>query len=56
MPGRRRPVSLPPLVQMRSQLLNRRPEPVLTYRTTAQVPQDQYLQIYVLNYDPEGRS
>src|SRR5262249_36038090 len=47
------PVSLPnPLAQMRGQLLNGTPETVLTFRTTARVPQDQYLQIYVLNYNP----
>ena len=46
------PISLPnPLVQMHAQLLNGTPETVLTFRTTARVPQDQYLQIYVLNYD-----
>lgn len=46
------PVSLPnPLVQMRGQLLNGTPETVLTFRTNARVPQDQYLQIYVLNYN-----
>ena len=47
------PVSLPhPLAQMRGQLLNGTPETVLTFRTDARVPQDQYLQIYVLNYNP----
>ncbi len=47
------PISLPnPLAQMRGQLLLGSPQTVLTYRTTARVPQDQYLQTYVLNYDP----
>ena len=46
------PISLPnPLAQMHAQLLNGTPQTVLTFRTTARVPQDQYLQIYVLNYN-----
>jgi transglutaminase-like putative cysteine protease len=46
-------ISLPnPLAQMHAQLLNGTPQTVLTFRTTARVPQDQYLQIYVLNYNP----
>jgi transglutaminase-like putative cysteine protease len=45
------PVSFPePLVQMRQQLLATTAETVLTYTTTARVPQQQYLQVYVLNY------
>ena len=45
-----------PLVEMRSQLDSRSAVPVLTYRTTAQNPSQQYLQVYVLNnYDPESQ-
>ncbi|MGH3405287.1 MAG: transglutaminaseTgpA domain-containing protein, partial [Streptosporangiaceae bacterium] len=45
-----------PLVEMRSQLDSSSAEPVLTYRTTAQSPSQQYLQVYVLNnYDPESQ-
>ena len=45
-----------PLVEMRSQLDESSAEPVLTYRTTAQSPSQQYLQVYVLNnYDPESQ-
>ncbi len=40
-----------PLVLMHNQLLARSPEPVLTYRTDAAHPPQQYLQMYVLNYD-----
>ena len=46
------PVALPsPLVQMQRQLLNSFPHTALTYQTTARNPQEQYLQVYVLNYD-----
>jgi transglutaminase-like putative cysteine protease len=42
-----------PLVQMNNQLLQHSaPQTVLTFRTTAARPQEQYLQVYVLNYDP----
>jgi transglutaminase-like putative cysteine protease len=45
-----------PLVEMRSQLDSSSAEPVLTYRTTAQSPSQQYLQVYVLNnYDAESQ-
>jgi transglutaminase-like putative cysteine protease len=45
-----------PLVEMRSQLDASSTEPVLTYRTNAQSPSQQYLQVYVLNnYDPESQ-
>jgi hypothetical protein len=48
-------ITLPnPLVQMNGQLLNSTPQTVLTYRTTAPKPQEQYLQVYVLNYDSEA--
>jgi transglutaminase-like putative cysteine protease len=40
-----------PLVLMQSQLLERSAVPVLTYRTDAKVPPQQYLQMYVMNYD-----
>jgi len=40
-----------PLVQMRNQLNVTAPQTVLTYKTTARDPQQQYLQVYVLNYD-----
>lgn len=48
-------VTLPsPLVQLRGQLLPGRHVPVLTYSTNSPDPVDQYLQIYVLNYDPKS--
>jgi transglutaminase-like putative cysteine protease len=40
-----------PLVQMRNQLLTSSPQTVLTYTTTAPDPSEQYLQVYVLNYN-----
>jgi transglutaminase-like putative cysteine protease len=40
-----------PLVQMKQQLTSASPRTVLTYTTTARNPQQQYLQVYVLNYD-----
>jgi transglutaminase-like putative cysteine protease len=40
-----------PLVAMRSQLLAHTAVPVLTYRTDAVAPAQQYLQMYVMNYD-----
>ncbi len=40
-----------PLVQMQDQLKHSSPRTVLTYQTTAKVPSQQYLQVYVLNYD-----
>jgi transglutaminase-like putative cysteine protease len=40
-----------PLVQMRGQLFDQSPSPVLTYHTTAADPREQYLRLYVLNYD-----
>jgi transglutaminase-like putative cysteine protease len=46
------PVAAPkPLVAMTTQLTRETPVPVLTYRTTAADPRQQYLQMYVLNYD-----
>ena len=39
-----------PLIQMQNQLLGTSRRTVLTYTTTARVPQEQYLQVYVLNY------
>jgi transglutaminase-like putative cysteine protease len=41
-----------PLVQMNQQLQHSAPQTVLTYRTNAAHPDQQYLQVYVLNYDP----
>jgi transglutaminase-like putative cysteine protease len=41
-----------PLVQMNQQLQHSAPQTVLTYRTNAANPDQQYLQVYVLNYDP----
>jgi transglutaminase-like putative cysteine protease len=41
-----------PLVQMNAQLQHTAQQTVLTYRTDAAKPQQQYLQVYVLNYDP----
>jgi transglutaminase-like putative cysteine protease len=40
-----------PLVQMRSQLFAGANQTFLTYRTTAADVREQYLQVYVLNYD-----
>ncbi len=49
-------VGLPdPVVQLHSQLSREKPEPVLTYRARG-AGQDDYLQIYVLNYDPSRGS
>jgi transglutaminase-like putative cysteine protease len=45
-----------PLVQMRSQLLGHSAQPVLTYHTDALNPPQQYLQVFVLNYDNSGRA
>jgi transglutaminase-like putative cysteine protease len=42
-----------PLVQMQDQLRRSAPQAVLTYQTTASVPSQQYLQVYVLNYDAD---
>jgi transglutaminase-like putative cysteine protease len=48
-------VSLPnPLVQMRDQLQATSNQTVLTYQTSAPYPSQQYLQVYVLNYNPGG--
>jgi transglutaminase-like putative cysteine protease len=45
-------ITLPnPLVQMRDQLTASSQQTVLTYHTTAADPPEQYLQVYVLNYD-----
>jgi transglutaminase-like putative cysteine protease len=45
-------INLPnPLVQMNGQLLDTNPQTVLTYQTSAPNPQEQYLQVYVLNYN-----
>jgi transglutaminase-like putative cysteine protease len=41
-----------PLVQMNTQLQHPAPQTVLTYQTNAANPQQQYLQVYVLNYAP----
>jgi transglutaminase-like putative cysteine protease len=41
-----------PLVQMHNQLLDATPRTVLTYQTTARNPRQQYLQVYVLNFNP----
>jgi transglutaminase-like putative cysteine protease len=40
-----------PLVAMRNQLLAHAAVPVLTYTTDARQPSQQYLQMYVMNYD-----
>jgi transglutaminase-like putative cysteine protease len=45
-----------PLVQMNGQLLTTVPQTVLTYHTNAAKPQQQYLQVYVLNYDSDTGS
>jgi transglutaminase-like putative cysteine protease len=41
-----------PLDQMHAQLMETTPKTVLTYQTTARSPRQQYLQVYVLNFDP----
>jgi transglutaminase-like putative cysteine protease len=51
-PGSSQIILPSPLVQMNGQLLDSTPQTVLTYRTNAPKPQQQYLQAYVLNYDP----
>ncbi|HTS98432.1 MAG TPA: DUF3488 and transglutaminase-like domain-containing protein [Streptosporangiaceae bacterium] len=45
-----------PLVQMRNQLLSATTQTVLTYQTDARNPRQQYLQVYVLNYDPPSQT
>jgi transglutaminase-like putative cysteine protease len=51
------PIAPPnPLVQMQNQLLRSSPQTVLTYTTTAKQWQEQYLQVYVLNYDYAGQA
>ncbi len=48
-------VTLPsPLVELRGQLLPGKHIPVLTYSTNSADPVDQYLQVYVLNFDPKS--
>jgi transglutaminase-like putative cysteine protease len=48
-------VTLPsPLVELRGQLLPGKHIPVLTYSTNSPDPFDQYLQVYVLNFDPKS--
>ncbi len=41
-----------PLVQLQDELRQTTPVTILTYRTTNPTPEYQYLQVYVLNYDP----
>ena len=43
-----------PVLLMNQQLQHPTPQTVLTYRTTAADPQQQYLQVYVLNYGPDA--
>jgi transglutaminase-like putative cysteine protease len=51
------PIAPPnPLVQMHSQLLEASRQIVLTYTTTDKDPRQQYLQVYVLNYDAASGS
>ena len=45
-----------PLIQMNDQLLSTSPRTVLTYTTNASQPREQYLQVYVLNYDLPGQT
>jgi transglutaminase-like putative cysteine protease len=45
-----------PLVQMRQQLTSTTADTVLTYTTTERDPRYQYLQVYVLNYDPSAQT
>jgi TgpA N-terminal domain/Transglutaminase-like superfamily/Domain of unknown function (DUF4129) len=42
---------LDPLLQVQQQLTEHKPQPVLTYTTSASAPADEYLQVYVLNYN-----
>lgn len=50
-------VRLPdPLVQMQQQLHDSNPQTVLTYHTSAALPAQQYLQVYVLNLNAENGS
>jgi len=51
------PIAPPnPMVQMQDQLRESAPQTVLTYQTTARNPRQQYLQVYVLDYDPAGQN
>jgi transglutaminase-like putative cysteine protease len=45
-----------PLVQMRQQLLSSTPHTVLSYTTSMPDPPQQYLQVYVLNYDNSAQT
>ncbi len=42
---------LDPMLQVQQQLREHKPQPVLTYTTSAPAPADEYLQVYVLNYN-----
>jgi hypothetical protein len=42
---------LDPMLQVQQQLTEHKPLPVLTYTTSASQPADEYLQVYVLNYN-----
>jgi TgpA N-terminal domain/Transglutaminase-like superfamily/Domain of unknown function (DUF4129) len=42
---------LDPMLQVQQQLTEHKPRPVLTYTTSASAPADDYLQVYVLNYN-----
>jgi hypothetical protein len=42
---------LDPMLQVQQQLKERKPLPVLTYTSSAPAPADNYLQVYVLNYN-----
>jgi transglutaminase-like putative cysteine protease len=42
---------LDPMLQVQQQLKEHKPQPVLTYTTSASGPGDEYLQVYVLNYN-----
>jgi hypothetical protein len=42
---------LDPMLQVQQQLKEHKPQPVLTYTSSAPAPADEYLQVYVLNYN-----
>jgi transglutaminase-like putative cysteine protease len=47
---------LDPMLQVQQQLKERKPEPVLTYTTSATAAADEYLQVYVLNYNQRAET
>jgi transglutaminase-like putative cysteine protease len=47
---------LDPMLQVQQQLTEHKPRPVLTYTTSASAPADDYLQVYVLNYNQRAET